>query len=217
MYYTLVVCTSEFSEPLAQPGYSARFCCNSPTSQGRLPGATPATRPSSATWSPSATSLATSPSSSLASSSSTSTAFRARASLISTECSSLQVLAVQFADRGLSFCLVGHFHESESSRFAAELVLDNGSRGDLPKGFKSLSQILLGNLTRQITYVDIHSDLLFPRTSLPGFRLTSYYWNLLASRLPRVKRILQLQHRTTDSDHQGENGWGPFSRRPRRQ
>ncbi len=49
-----------------------------------------------------------------------------------------------------------HLDETETLGLAGDLVADNVSGGDLPKGLESLSQIQFRGVKRQISYINIH-------------------------------------------------------------
>jgi hypothetical protein len=91
-----------------------------------------------------------------ASASSTPFAFGARAGLVDVQGAPFDLLAVQPGDGGLSLGGVGHLHETEAPGLTGELVLDHRHGRDLPEGAEGLLEILIGNLERQITHVDIH-------------------------------------------------------------
>jgi hypothetical protein len=132
-----------------------------------LPGTPPATTVAS-TASPS-TATATPPTTTTTSTTTTTTPTTptlvgAGASLVHVHLASLQLLAVQVVDRGLGLGLGGHLHECESPGLAAELVRDDIHGRNLTEGLEGFSQILFGDVARQISYVDVHSrSLLFVR------------------------------------------------------
>jgi len=128
-------------------------------SERGLPGPPPTTAASSALTA-ATPAAATSASTAAAAAAAASTPFGAGASLVDVDLSSLQLFSVQVVDRGLGFGLGGHLHKRESPWLATELVRDDVYGCDLPEGFKSFSQILFGDVTRQVSYVDIHSGVL---------------------------------------------------------
>jgi hypothetical protein len=66
------------------------------------------------------------------------------AGLVNIDDSPLQLFAVHFSNRGLTFIIGGHFHESKTSGLTAIPVLYNIGGFDLAKGFESLTQIIIG-------------------------------------------------------------------------
>src|SRR5262245_28869061 len=86
-----------------------------------------------------------------------------RPSFVDVQRTSLERLVVQAGDRGLRCRLGRHFHEAESPRLAAELILQNGCGGDLAEGFEGLPQVGIGHVTGQVPNKDLHRGFLFIR------------------------------------------------------
>jgi hypothetical protein len=79
-----------------------------------------------------------------------------RTSLIDVNGASLQILAVHFVEGVLGFIFGGHLDESKSSRLATVLVSYDIYGLDLTELLKSLAQIILGCLGRQVSHINIH-------------------------------------------------------------
>ena len=72
--------------------------------------------------------------------------------------SSLQILAIHFADGRSRFTLNRHRHKC--FEFAGSLVPYDAHRPDLAEGAESVTQGVFACLTRQVRYTDVHSDFL---------------------------------------------------------
>ena len=95
-------------------------------------------------------------SASVAATASTASIISPGAGLIDIDGTTLEVLAVQAGDCSLGSGLGRHFNESESARITAEFIANHIGGCHLTEHRKRLLEILIGNITRQISYKDIH-------------------------------------------------------------
>jgi hypothetical protein len=85
--------------------------------------------------------------------------------LIGRDSLAFQILAIETDDGGDGLASGGHIHKSEAPGPLTMPVLHHVRRFNLAERFKNIEQIVLRDIARQITYIDIHS---FPR-SFAGF------------------------------------------------
>jgi hypothetical protein len=85
----------------------------------------------------------------------------ARPSFVDGHVAALELFAIQTGNRCLSFTLFGHLDESETARFACELIFDDCHRSYFAKFFERLPDILFGNGEWQIPHIYIHRSPLF--------------------------------------------------------
>jgi hypothetical protein len=77
---------------------------------------------------------------------------------VDVKCSRVYHLAFQACDSSLALGFVRHFHETEASGLSAVSVFDDVNRLNFAKDLKLATQIVLGNIRRQITDVDLHDS-----------------------------------------------------------
>jgi hypothetical protein len=78
-----------------------------------------------------------------------------RAGFVDVECAAVQLNAVQFGDRAITFRIVAHFHEAEATRLAGVTVFYQADAIHRPISFKQAANPIFGGAEAEVAYKNI--------------------------------------------------------------
>jgi|WetSurSiteA1Bulk_404760.scaffolds.fasta_scaffold35906_2 hypothetical protein len=79
--------------------------------------------------------------------------------LVDRDVATLHISAIEALDRRIGLRVVVHFDEAEALGLTGELVGNEVDLLDLPKLGESVAQIRIGDIVREVTYIDVHIGL----------------------------------------------------------
>lgn len=79
--------------------------------------------------------------------------------LVDRDVATLHIRAIEALDRRIGLSVVAHFDEAEALGLAGKLVGNEVHLLDLPKLGEGFAQIRIGDVVREVAYIDVHIGL----------------------------------------------------------